>query len=504
MATNGIRKKFNGKQWRRLCSKDGCSKESQRKGYCSRHLTQRSGGKRSSSQHFSNNNNATQSAANQAISSTMNSLNKTNPTAKLSIIQSNQTQIQVPIPIKVHANNQNLMNLAKYKLAPPQTIQTPQTKARTDDELCAANALVGIVSLASAKPNDPVHSSSAEFMDKKNRSRSNSSVDSKFTRTTKSRNSNDSNQDYDDEDEDNDEEEDEEEDNEDENENNQNQDRNQDDDDEDNNNNGTNNDPNNNNNNNHNHKDNDNNYKTAQNSNQNTRTNHNNKESSNKNQTLSNGSFKNGMKSRNRNETNTVSNDFIDPEDNLSENENYNEMDDVFDENEAVSLNSSHSIRRMPKILHQSESSPALLSGIHDLKQSKKKKMTYFKRNAANNEQMNSADGNEPGVNLSQLQHGSQKHVRRPMNAFMIFSQRERPLIHQQYPNCDNRAVSKMLGERWYSLNPDEKLKYHNIASQLKQDHFKANPDWKWRNKLERQKSEPIECLNGKNETKKV
>lgn len=34
----GIRKKFNGKQWRRLCSKEGCTKESQRRGYCSRHL----------------------------------------------------------------------------------------------------------------------------------------------------------------------------------------------------------------------------------------------------------------------------------------------------------------------------------------------------------------------------------------------------------------------------------------------------------------------------------
>ena len=35
----GIRKKFNGKQWRRLCSKEGCTKESQRRGYCSRHLS---------------------------------------------------------------------------------------------------------------------------------------------------------------------------------------------------------------------------------------------------------------------------------------------------------------------------------------------------------------------------------------------------------------------------------------------------------------------------------
>ncbi|KAI1290129.1 Protein capicua -like protein [Halotydeus destructor] len=40
-APNGIRKKFNGKQWRRLCSKEGCTKESQRRGYCSRHLGMR-------------------------------------------------------------------------------------------------------------------------------------------------------------------------------------------------------------------------------------------------------------------------------------------------------------------------------------------------------------------------------------------------------------------------------------------------------------------------------
>lgn len=41
-APNGIRKKFNGKQWRRLCSKEGCTKESQRRGYCSRHLGMKS------------------------------------------------------------------------------------------------------------------------------------------------------------------------------------------------------------------------------------------------------------------------------------------------------------------------------------------------------------------------------------------------------------------------------------------------------------------------------
>ena len=39
MAPDGFRKKFNGKQWRRLCSAFNCNKESQKKGLCSRHLS---------------------------------------------------------------------------------------------------------------------------------------------------------------------------------------------------------------------------------------------------------------------------------------------------------------------------------------------------------------------------------------------------------------------------------------------------------------------------------
>lgn len=44
---SGVRKKFNGKQWRRLCSNPNCNKESQRRGFCSRHLNQKSGTQRS-------------------------------------------------------------------------------------------------------------------------------------------------------------------------------------------------------------------------------------------------------------------------------------------------------------------------------------------------------------------------------------------------------------------------------------------------------------------------
>uniref|UniRef100_A0AC35TII3 HMG box domain-containing protein n=1 Tax=Rhabditophanes sp. KR3021 TaxID=114890 RepID=A0AC35TII3_9BILA len=73
--------------------------------------------------------------------------------------------------------------------------------------------------------------------------------------------------------------------------------------------------------------------------------------------------------------------------------------------------------------------------------------------------------------------------IRRPMNAFMIFSKVHRPLVHETFPNRDNRTVSKILGEWWYSLDNNEKKKYQSIASQLKEAHFKAHPNWKWCNK---------------------
>lgn len=59
-------------------------------------------------------------------------------------------------------------------------------------------------------------------------------------------------------------------------------------------------------------------------------------------------------------------------------------------------------------------------------------------------------------------------HIRRPMNAFMIFSKRHRALVHQRHPNQDNRTVSKILGEWWYALGPREKQQYHDLAFQVR------------------------------------
>ena len=64
---SGIRKKFNGKQWRRLCSKEGCNKESQRRGYCSRHLSIKGKSLRSSSSAAANASGAASSSSSGAV-----------------------------------------------------------------------------------------------------------------------------------------------------------------------------------------------------------------------------------------------------------------------------------------------------------------------------------------------------------------------------------------------------------------------------------------------------
>lgn len=75
------------------------------------------------------------------------------------------------------------------------------------------------------------------------------------------------------------------------------------------------------------------------------------------------------------------------------------------------------------------------------------------------------------------------------MNAFMIFSKRHRAMVHQKHPNQDNRTVSKILGEWWYALTTDQKQKYHELATEVKEAHFKAHPQWKWCSKDRRKSS---------------
>ncbi|XP_039232478.1 putative transcription factor capicua isoform X13 [Drosophila yakuba] len=90
------------------------------------------------------------------------------------------------------------------------------------------------------------------------------------------------------------------------------------------------------------------------------------------------------------------------------------------------------------------------------------------------------------------------KKIRRPMNAFMIFSKKHRKMVHKKHPNQDNRTVSKILGEWWYALKPEQKAQYHELASSVKDAHFKLHPEWKWCSKDRRKSSTSTAMPGGK------
>jgi len=56
----------------------------------------------------------------------------------------------------------------------------------------------------------------------------------------------------------------------------------------------------------------------------------------------------------------------------------------------------------------------------------------------------------------------------------MIFSQEHRSILRQQHPNLDNRAISKLLGDRWSKLAEDEKRVYYDRANQVRNSLFFA------------------------------
>ena len=77
----------------------------------------------------------------------------------------------------------------------------------------------------------------------------------------------------------------------------------------------------------------------------------------------------------------------------------------------------------------------------------------------------------QPTTPIPNSEHSSksikEKSTRRPINSFMLFSQEERGKIHLENPHRDNRNVSKILGEKWYSLSKSQQQQYKNRAKQL-------------------------------------
>ncbi|XP_045766928.1 sex-determining region Y protein-like [Maniola jurtina] len=72
------------------------------------------------------------------------------------------------------------------------------------------------------------------------------------------------------------------------------------------------------------------------------------------------------------------------------------------------------------------------------------------------------------------------KHVKRPMNAFMVFAQAMRRRLSEQRPSLHNAELSKSLGSMWKSLSDNQKLPFIKEAERLRTQHKREYPDYKY------------------------
>ncbi|KAG6444827.1 transcription factor Sox-9-A [Manduca sexta] len=71
-------------------------------------------------------------------------------------------------------------------------------------------------------------------------------------------------------------------------------------------------------------------------------------------------------------------------------------------------------------------------------------------------------------------------HVKRPMNAFMVFAQAMRRRLSEQRPSLHNAELSKSLGTMWKSLSHEQKLPFIEEADNLRTQHKKKYPGYKY------------------------
>jgi len=88
-----------------------------------------------------------------------------------------------------------------------------------------------------------------------------------------------------------------------------------------------------------------------------------------------------------------------------------------------------------------------------------------------------------PYSDATQTKKHKKNHVKRPMNAFMVWSQLERRKIINRNPDAHNAEISKNLGKAWRTLSDEERQPFIDESERLRLLHQKEYPDYKYKPK---------------------
>nr|XP_028705695.1 transcription factor SOX-30 isoform X2 [Macaca mulatta] len=83
------------------------------------------------------------------------------------------------------------------------------------------------------------------------------------------------------------------------------------------------------------------------------------------------------------------------------------------------------------------------------------------------------SDAGIPDTPFSKDRNG---HVKRPMNAFMVWARIHRPALAKANPAANNAEISVQLGLEWNKLSEEQKKPYYDEAQKIKEKHREEFP----------------------------
>ncbi|XP_065359035.1 putative uncharacterized protein DDB_G0287457 [Calliphora vicina] len=111
-------------------------------------------------------------------------------------------------------------------------------------------------------------------------------------------------------------------------------------------------------------------------------------------------------------------------------------------------------------------------------------------------------DWNLVQASAKQPSDRKKEHIKRPMNAFMVWAQAARRVMSQQHPHLQNSELSKSLGKLWKNLKDSDKQPFMDVAEKLRKTHKQEHPDYKYQPRRKKGRSmaaSAVQCGDGFN-----